>query len=89
MLAFPGMLVDAASKAGMKVPPDPDKFPKKEFPHFEVFCIMQLGKSMRTPGEHYENAKVIASISDDEIFKVTISDIVKRGFSVLDHQRTG
>ena len=58
MLAFPGMLVDAAEKAGMKVPQnaDEDSWSGNEYPHFYVFCKLQLGRIMR-PGEHWENAK--------------------------------
>ena len=38
MVVFPGMLVEAATRAGMAVPDDPDKFEdvKDEYPHFFV-----------------------------------------------------
>lgn len=83
MLAFAGMLVPAAKDAGMKVPEfDKDeKWNNEEFPHFTVFCNVQLGKSMRYPGEHFENAKAIASIPEDKIRLVTADDL--KSFGVI------
>ena len=82
MMAFPGMLVPAAEQAGMKVPEDPDEFDAEEFPHFQVFCNAQLCRPM-TPGEHWENAKVIAEIPDAEIRMLTLPDLIGRGLHVI------
>ncbi len=79
MLAFPGMLVSAAEKAGMKVPPDPDEYDPNQYPHFYVFCTAQLSRPMH-PGEHCDNAKIIANISDEEIKKVTLAQLIEFGF---------
>lgn len=76
MLAFSSMLVSAAKKAGMAVPPDPDEFDADSFPHFQVFCLVQLGRACR-PGEHWDNAKVIASIPD--IKSATLMDLITAG----------
>jgi hypothetical protein len=75
------MLVDAAKQAGMKVPEDPDKFQevKDEYPHFCVFCLIQLGKPMSYMGEHWENAKVIAEISDEKIKQITFAELQDLG----------
>lgn len=78
MLVFPGMLVAAATEAGMKVPPDPDNFDSGQYPHFRVFCNMQLGRRMQ-PGEQWENAKVIAAVPEDEIRTITAADLIRRG----------
>lgn len=78
MMAFPGMIVSAAEKAGMPVPPNPDDFDPNDFPHFQVFCYAQLGRGMK-PGEHWSNAEVIAGIPDDEIRSVTFADLIDRG----------
>ena len=80
MMAFATMLVPAASAAGMTVPDDPEDFNADEFPHFHVFCVLQLGKPMRTPGECWENAKVIAGIPGDLICHITVGGCVDRGF---------
>lgn len=88
MIAFPVMLVPAAEKAGMSVPPNLegeeeslDDF-KEEFPHFFVFCMTQLCRPMRSLGEHWGNAEVIASIPDEEIREVTIDALIDKGFSI-------
>jgi hypothetical protein len=78
MIAFPAMLVDAAERAGMKVPPDPDAFDKSEFPHFACFCTLQLCRPTQH-GEHWENAKVIARVPDAEITKLSLEDFLARG----------
>ena len=62
----------------MRVPKDPDNFDPNKFPHFHVFCILQLGRRM-IPGEHFDNAKVIASFSKDEIRKATLEDFLAKG----------
>jgi hypothetical protein len=85
MIAFPSMLVPAATDAGMKVPPDPDSFDRLKFPHFQIFCNAQLVRAMTAPGEHWENAKKVAKIPDDEIMDITLADLVhKYGFITTD-----
>lgn len=60
MMAFPSMLVEAAEKAGMEVPENPDGGDFQEtHPHFHVFCTLQLGRPINW-GEHWENAEIIA-----------------------------
>ena len=78
MMAFPGMLVDAATQAGMAVPLDPDRFSNNDFPHFFVFCQLQLGRRMAWD-EHWENAKVIAQIPVEELKKLTLEGFIARG----------
>ncbi len=83
MMAYPSMLVEAAIKAGMEVPLNPDeRFDEIKFPHFHLFCETQLGRKIRW-GEHWENAKVIASLPVDELNSVTIADLRSRGFEGL------
>lgn len=79
MLAFPTMLVSAAEEAGIKVPPDPDDFDAKAFPHFAVFCNAQLGRPM-SAGAHWGNAFVVAKIPDDQIQKITVADLLNLGW---------
>ena len=79
MLAFPFMLKPAAEKAGIDVPPDVENFNKRKYPHWSVFVALQLGCSM-CPGEHFNNAKVIALFSKKEIKRATLKDIINRGY---------
>jgi hypothetical protein len=78
MIVFPGMLVEAAKKAGMKVPEDPDNFQPEEYPHFDIFCTVQLCRRIRW-GEHWDNAKVVAAIPDDKLKSVTLQDLLDAG----------
>lgn len=82
MIAFAEMLVEAAKKAGMKVPDDAEDFDQNDYPHFAVFCNAQLARRVVYHGEHWDNAKVIAGIAEDDIRKVTVEDLISRGFSI-------
>lgn len=79
MLAFPGMLVGPASRAGMKVPPNPEDFDRDQYPHFFVFCAVQLGRRMSDPGQAWDNAEVLAAIPEDEIKTLTLMGLMQRG----------
>ena len=85
MITKPIMLVEAATTAGISVPNDVDEYDseqnREDYPHFYVFCQLQLGKPMRDPGEHWENAKVVASVPKELIREVTIEDLLEAGFS--------
>jgi len=80
MFAFPEMLITAAEAAGIKIPKSLEDYEKNDYPHWYVFEMVQIGASMPYPGVHYENAKVIAEISDDEIRKITYDQLIDRGF---------
>lgn len=84
MFAFPGMLTDAAQEAGIETPEnvDSDDFDKEKYPHWHVFCALQLGQPMPYAGVHYDNAKVIGGISLDEIKTMTVDDFIAKGFNI-------
>ena len=77
-MAFPGMLVSAAEKAGMQVPPNPNDFDADAYPHFQVYCNVQLCRPMRS-GEHWENAEVVAGIPEDKIRTTTLDEMLSLG----------
>lgn len=79
MIVFPHMLTPAAKEAGMKYPPDPDNYEQEEYPHFWVFCALQLCRSMSSHNQHWENAIVIAKIPEDRLKTMTVSDFEKEG----------
>ena len=80
MIIFPKMLVASAEAAEMKVPEDADSFNREEYPHFAVYCNFQIGRPiLNSMSSHWSNAGVIAGISDDEIMKVTMADLMKLG----------
>lgn len=83
MLAYPSMLVPAAKAANMKVPHNPDRYKAENYPHFDVFCKLQLCRRMQ-PTEHWENAKVIAAVPDDKIRTMTLGDFVDAGLIYSD-----
>jgi len=76
------MLISPAEKAGMKVPPDVNDFEGGEYPHFAVYCNIQLGSPMPHPTAHWDNAEVIAAVSDDKIKSVTFNDLVAAGLAM-------
>jgi hypothetical protein len=82
MMAFPGMIVGAAEDAGIKVPPDLENYETKDFPHWCVFTLMQLGTPMPYPACHYDNAKVIAKINDEDIVKISAVELIALGFQI-------
>lgn len=80
MLAFPSMLIPAAEQAGMPIPDlsVKDEYNQDDFPHFAVFCAVQLGRAMDWD-EPWENAKVIATIPKDKIKSVTLDELITAG----------
>jgi hypothetical protein len=83
MMAFPSMLVGAAEKAGIKIPSQPDgKWKSKDFPHFHIFCNVQLCRPIRW-GEHWENAEVIAAIPETELESIKLGDLIARGLHYI------
>lgn len=80
MLVFSSLLESAAKAAEMKVPDNPDGYDwsPDDFPHFHVFCNVQLCRPMQ-PGEHWDNAKVIAAIPEDEIKEISLEGLLNRG----------
>ena len=79
MLVFPGMIAEAAKKAGMKVPKDPDgKWKPKDYPHFHVYCNVQLCRPISW-GEHWENAEIVAAIPENELEAMTLEQLIARG----------
>lgn len=83
MLMTPTLLIDASEQAGIKVPKDVYDFPVVDFPHFDVFCKLQLNRPC-TLGEHWDNAKVIAQFSEEEIKQLTVSQAISAGFAGID-----
>lgn len=82
MKAFPEMVAPAAEEAGIKLPPDLEHYNKEQYPHWFVFCRMQLGQPMPYPGVDWDNAKVIALLDSEEITKVTPKRLLTMGFSI-------
>lgn len=83
MMAFPSMLFDAADQAKMARPPEDwnedwtDEL-REQYPHFFCYCMLQLNRPI-TWGEHWENAKIIASIPDTKIKKMELVDFLAMG----------
>lgn len=69
MLAFPGMLVAPAEKAGIQVPEDPNNFDSDDYIRFAIFCQA-----------HWANAKIIASIPEDQLKTITMGDLCGLGY---------
>lgn len=83
MIAFPAMLISAAERAGMKTPTfeKADDFDNDEFPHFAVFCALQLGRPMVDMNEHWDNARIVAAVPEEDIRTTTLQYYLDRGLS--------
>ena len=79
MIALPSVLANTADKAGIIVPEDPDNFDPEDYPHFYVFCCVQLGKAMKDPAEHFFNAKIIADLTEEQVKAVTLNELISKG----------
>lgn len=75
MIAFASMLLAPAQEAGMKVPEDADDFDGAEYPHFQVYLNVQLGSSLPYPSAHWDNAQVIAELSEEKILTITFEEL--------------
>ncbi len=82
MIGFPEMLVNPAREAGIAVPDNPVDFDKEEFLHWDVFLTIQIGKPMRSPTEHWENARVIGKVPEDKIKKICFDELVDLGLQL-------
>lgn len=87
MLVFPSMLLGACDLERI---PRPDREDlddielseiAEDFPHFYVFCSVQLCRPLSYWGEHWENAKVISSIPDDKIREITLEELLDMGLA--------
>ena len=82
MIAFPEMLVSSAKNAGINIPKDLENYNKIDYPHWHVYCTLQLGSPMPRPDSHGINAKIIASIAKDKITELTLDQIIELGFEI-------
>lgn len=80
MISNPRMIEQAARDAGMKVPPDvTEDYDKEEYPHWAVYCTLQLGVPVRW-GNHWKNARIIAQVPEEKIKTMTVRDFEDLGF---------
>ena len=82
MLAYAEMLVSAAKAANITVPDDVEKYDPQKFPHWHVFCTIQLGAPMPHPTAHWENARVIGQIPEGSIRTTTFEQLKELGIQV-------
>lgn len=81
MMAFPSMLISPAKDAGIKCPnlDVTNEWDTEQFPHFTVFCNLQLGRPMKMDGEQWRNAKIIATFTEEQIKVATLNDFLAAG----------
>jgi len=80
MIATASGLVSAAEDAGIKVPENLEDFDSDKYPHWHVFMAVQLGVPMPSPGCHFENAKIIAALSNKEALTIMMKQLREKGF---------
>ena len=77
-----GVLHQVAQEVGIKIPIDPMVASWDAFPHYELFCAMQLNVDMPYSTAHFDNAKLIARLSPDQVESITKKQLLKMGFVV-------
>lgn len=90
MIALPIGLVGPAHEAGIAVPDDPMQFDydkaspeeQSKYVRWVLFCSAQLGQPMPSPSSHWENAKIIAQIPEDELMTITSEGLERLGFQI-------
>ena len=86
MLVFPEMLIEPATKAGIRTPPLSEvmnnTWPSHEYPHWTVFCNIQIGGSLPDSSSHHVNAEIISKIPDNKIKTVSVEEMMSMGLQV-------
>jgi len=82
MIAYPELLTGPAEDAGITVPENPREYNGDTYPHWDVFCKVQLGAPMPSWTAQWENAQVIGQIPEDKIRLVTYKQLEKLGLQV-------
>lgn len=79
MIINSALLIDPALKAGIKVPDDITTYDPEEYPHWDIYCVVQLELNSNS---NFTNAKIIAKISEDKLKTLTWKELLKLGFEV-------
>lgn len=83
MIAFDGMLIGPAKQAGIPVPDDLDNFESDNFVQWVVFRNVQIGESMPYPSAAWDNAKVVAQFTPEQLkTTVTYKTLLDAGLAV-------
>ena len=82
MFAFEDMFEPMAKKSGMKIPKDREDYDPNKYPHWHVLLTTCLGQPMPYPGCHWDNAKIIADIPEEELMKLTYDQLIEKGLSL-------
>ena len=78
MFILPDMLRPHLDGVAIKQPDDFENYDANEFPHFHVFLMLHLARPIDVAAIS-ENARIIASIPDDEIRTITIQELLDLG----------
>lgn len=80
IITDPQKLADLAKEGGISVPADINDFFLGDHIHFVVFMTTHRGEEMPYPTAPVENAKLIASLTDEQVKSITIEDLIDLGF---------
>jgi hypothetical protein len=79
MIVFASALKFHAQNVGMRVPEDVQDYDALQFPHWYVYCLLQLGRPI-VGDSVARNARIIADIPHNRIEKISYNEIVDLGF---------
>lgn len=75
-------IIDAAIDAGMPVPDDLFNYDFDNFPQFNLFQGVQINRDGIKPGYDWHNARVIMSLSPDEVNRATWKMLKDKGIKM-------
>lgn len=79
MYVFPSMLIQDAEEAGIKVPEDPDKYNKEDYPHFHALCNVCLcNPDITNRDQIIYNTKIISKIPNNKIRTITYGEMLDK-----------
>lgn len=79
MIAFERPLAACAENAGIKVPADLENYNPEDYVHWHIYRMTQLGAPLPYPSAHWDNAVVIAKLSEEQAKTVTFRDLEELG----------
>ena len=82
MIAFPRLLCKPALRAGILVPKNQDNYDPDDYPHWHLFLTAQLGQPMPCWNVQWDNAKVVAGLTIEQVKTVTLIGLKRRGFQI-------
>jgi hypothetical protein len=81
IFSAPELFYNHIKNAKIKMPEDFRDYNSKDYPNFDLFMLLHLGKPINVYCLE-ENANIIADLTPDEIETITLSELCERGLYI-------